>query len=217
MLAGAAIHDHVKVFRPPFEEFEIQLVEVGGCRPQGARLSPPGGWGPLCSTTPQGMCTCLVFSPWGLQRFKGRQRSCGSADCRCLTLAKLPDRVRRCRPRPTNNTRARTHTTQLQIPADETVPVPVNPGPLLLLVQSGAGSVAGVGPHSDALLQQQLELHRGSVVFVPAGTQLTYTAGAASGAGLKVWVAACNSRVFAPLVAPAEEVVAQPERVLVAA
>jgi len=127
VLNGTAIHDHVKVFRPPFEEFEIQLVEI---------------------------------------------------------------------------------------PAGETVGVPVNPGPILLLVQGGKGSaVAAGGPSKGPEVKAELDLHRGNVVFVPASTQLTYSASAEG--PLKVWVAACNAKVFAPAAVPAEEAVAEP--VLVAA
>lgn len=55
----------------------------------------------------------------------------------------------------------------------------------------------------------------GSVLFAPAATQLTYTASAAG--PLKVWVAACNGKVFAPVAVPAEAATAQPEPALVAA
>jgi mannose-6-phosphate isomerase len=122
VLNGTAIHDHVKVFRPPFEEFEIQLVEI---------------------------------------------------------------------------------------PAGETVSVPVNPGPILLLVQGGKGSAKAAGGQSTGPeLKTEVDMHRGNVVFVPANTQLTYSA-SAEGA-LKVWVAACNAKVFAPTAVPVEEAVAEP-------
>jgi len=74
VLSGVPIHDHVKAFRPPFEEFEIQLVTI-----------PPG----------------------------------------------------------------------------EAVAVPVNPGPLILLVQQGAGSMQASGPYKAPLLESQTDIHRG--------------------------------------------------------
>ncbi|KAF6259281.1 RmlC-like cupin domain-containing protein [Scenedesmus sp. NREL 46B-D3] len=137
VLTGQRVHDHVKAYRPPFDEFEIQHIEV---------------------------------------------------------------------------------------PAGESVAVPTNPGPLLLLVHAGAGAAKAAEGSTvkDGALQQQAELHRGSIVFVPAGTSLTYDASAAG--PLQIWVAAVNAKVFAAPVeapaeaaeAPAEAVEAVKERVLVA-
>lgn len=127
ILKGERIHDHIKVYRPPFEEFEIQRMEV---------------------------------------------------------------------------------------PSGEPVTIPTNPGPLILLVDRGAGSAQAAAATSlkgDGL-QQQVELHRGSIVFVPAGTGLSFTASAAG--ALTIWAAACNAKVFAPASVPAavgqEELVAEP-------
>lgn len=127
VLRGEAIHDHVKVFRPPFDEFEIQLVEV---------------------------------------------------------------------------------------PAGETVSVPTNPGPLLLLVQGGGGAAVATGgavlaSAAGPELKARTELGRGGVLFVPAGTSVTYTA--AEGGPLTVWAAAVNANVFvrAPAPAAAESEAAQ--------
>ncbi|WIA28896.1 hypothetical protein OEZ86_011420 [Tetradesmus obliquus] len=135
VLKGQPVHDHVKAYRPPFDEFEIQHIEA---------------------------------------------------------------------------------------PAGESVTVPTNHGPLLLLVHAGAGSATaaeGSSSVKDAALQQQAELHRGTIVFVPAGTALTFDASAAG--PLKIWVAAVNAKVFAvpvevPAVVPAEVVEAAKEPVLVA-
>jgi mannose-6-phosphate isomerase len=139
VLKGQPVHDHVKAYRPPFDEFEIQHIDV---------------------------------------------------------------------------------------PAGESVAVPTNPGPLLLLVHAGSGSAKAADGSSsvkDGALQQQAELHRGSIVFVPAGTSLTFDASAAG--ALKIWVAAVNAKVFAapvvvpaeaPAEVPAEAVEAAKERVLVA-
>lgn len=130
VLRGERIHDHVKVYRPPFDEFEIQRIEV---------------------------------------------------------------------------------------PAAETVTVPTNQGPLLLLVDAGAGAAQAaesVSMKGDGL-QQQLELHRGSIIFVPAATELTFTA---SGAGpLKIWAAACNAKIFTPVAVPQELEAPVAEPALVAA
>lgn len=132
VLKGEAIHDHVRAYRPPFEEFEIQRIEV---------------------------------------------------------------------------------------PAGETVTIPTNQGPLLLLVHAGSGSVEakpGSSSVQDAALQKQVELHRGSVTFVPADTGLTFTASATG--PLSFWAAAVNASVFAvPAPVPAAEEPVPAEKVLVAA
>eukprot|EP00879_Flechtneria_rotunda_P032266 GHRR01035442.1.p1 GENE.GHRR01035442.1~~GHRR01035442.1.p1 ORF type:complete len:135 (+),score=56.13 GHRR01035442.1:93-497(+) len=116
VLRGEVVHDHVRVYRPPFEEFEIQRIEV---------------------------------------------------------------------------------------PAGETVTVPTNPGPLLLLVHQGTGSARATGAAvKHPALQQQVELHRGSIMFAPAATGLTFTASATG--PLVIWAAACNAKVFAaPVAVPA--------------
>jgi mannose-6-phosphate isomerase class I len=132
VLKGQAIHDHVRAYRPPFEEFEIQRIEV---------------------------------------------------------------------------------------PAGETVTIPTNPGPMLLLVHAGSGSAAAQTSSSgvqDAALQKQVELHRGSVTFVPAETGLSFTASATG--PLNVWAAAVNASVFAvPAAVPAAEEPVPAAKVLVAA
>jgi mannose-6-phosphate isomerase len=43
VLKGEAIHDHVRAYRPPFEEFEIQRIEV----PAGETVTIPTNQGPL--------------------------------------------------------------------------------------------------------------------------------------------------------------------------
>lgn len=101
----------------------------------------------------------------------------------------------------------------MEVPAGESVTVPINPGPLLLLVDAGAGSAQAAEAASlkgDGLLQQ-MELHRGSITFVPAGTGLSFTASA--GGPLTIWAAACNVKVLAPVAAPAaagEQKIAEP-------
>lgn len=132
VLKGQAIHDHVRAYRPPFDEFEIQSVEV---------------------------------------------------------------------------------------PSGETVTIPTNQGPMLLLVHAGSGTAEakpGSSGVQDAALQRQAELHRGSVVFVPADTNLTFTASATG--PLNIWAAAVNASVFAaPVPVPAVEEPVPAERELVAA
>lgn len=103
------------------------------------------------------------------------------------------------------------------MPPGETVTVPTNPGPLLLLVQRGSGSAtASGGKAASSQLLPQADLHRGSVIFVPAGTGMAYSASGAG--GLTVWAAAVNAKVFAPVpvVAAAEEEMVE-EPALVAA
>jgi mannose-6-phosphate isomerase class I len=43
VLKGQAIHDHVRAYRPPFEEFEIQRIDI----PAGETVSIPTNQGPL--------------------------------------------------------------------------------------------------------------------------------------------------------------------------
>jgi mannose-6-phosphate isomerase len=89
---------------------------------------------------------------------------------------------------------------RVTVPAGESsVSVPCNPGPLMMLVTGGRGGVKAEGgalpASADSKLEGEAELRRGSVVFVPAGATLTFSAGA-SGEPLEVWTAAVNARVF---------------------
>jgi hypothetical protein len=90
---------------------------------------------------------------------------------------------------------------------------------MLLLVHAGSGSAAAQTSSSgvqDAALQKQVELHRGSVTFVPAETGLSFTASATG--PLNVWAAAVNASVFAvPAAVPAAEEPVPAAKVLVAA
>lgn len=103
----------------------------------------------------------------------------------------------------------------VEVPPSESVSVPTNPGPLLALVQRGTGAAKASGGAADgaAGLAKQLELRRGSVVFIPAGAAVEYSAG--GGEALQLWVAAVNAKVFAPAAVPAAEAV--PEPALIAA
>lgn len=94
---------------------------------------------------------------------------------------------------------------RVDVPSGESgVGVPTNAGPVLMLVTRGRGSVraegGSVSVSSEAALQEEVELRRGSVVFVPAGARLTFSAGGGGGeggnGGLEVWTAAVNARVF---------------------
>jgi hypothetical protein len=79
-------------------------------------------------------------------------------------------------------------------------------------VQRGSGSASAAGGAADGAegLAAQLELHRGSVVFVPAGAAVKFTASAAG--GLTVWGAAVNAKVFAPVPVPAAAEEAAPAK-----
>ena len=117
---------------------------------------------------------------------------------------------------------------RVEVPAGEScvTPLPANGGPLLLLVTGGAGGCRAEGgalPASeDAALEAEVELRRGSVVFVPAGARLTFSARAGGGGGggsgaLEVWTGAVNARVFAAPAPAEEEAAAAPaEKVLAA-
>jgi hypothetical protein len=108
VLNGTPVHDHVKLYQPPFEEFEVLAVDV---------------------------------------------------------------------------------------PAGSTVGMPVNQGPMLLLVQRGAGRAEASGPVSNSALSASLDVARGSILFVPAGASVSLSA--AEGEALFIWGAACNRSLFA--------------------
>lgn len=69
-----------------------------------------------------------------------------------------------------------------------------NQGPMLLVVQKGAGMAAAEGPLEALELQKEAHVTRGDILFVPAGTKVDLQC---TGEPLLVWVAACNSNVFA--------------------
>jgi hypothetical protein len=127
VLSGTPVHDHVKLYQPPFEEFEVLAVEV---------------------------------------------------------------------------------------PAGSTVGVPVNLGPMLMVVQRGAGRAEASGPVSDSALSSELGVARGSILFVPAGASMTLSA--AEGEALFIWGAACNRSLFARAGAPAAGAAVPAEAELVA-
>lgn len=113
VLTGEVVHDHIKLYRPPFDEFEVQLVEV---------------------------------------------------------------------------------------PPSETVRMPVNQGPVLLLVQEGSGRAKATSSlcSTAAEMQQATDVHRGSILFVPAAVDISFTA---ADHPLKIWAAACNRSIFAAALA----------------
>lgn len=82
----------------------------------------------------------------------------------------------------------------IDVPSGSTIDLPLNPGPMLLMVQRGNGSADASSSLQDGALVNKMEVARGSILFVPAGTRLTLSAG--SDHNLFVWGAACNSRVF---------------------
>jgi mannose-6-phosphate isomerase len=115
---------------------------------------------------------------------------------------------------------------KVDVPAGESgVAVPANAGPLLLLVTAGRGGVRAEGgsvpsASEGGQLQAEVELRRGSVVFVPAGARLTFSAaagggggeeGEGGGGGLEVWTAAVNARVFSTAAAEQAGGEKQPE------
>lgn len=92
--------------------------------------------------------------------------------------------------------------------------LPVNPGPMLLLVQRGAGHATATASYEAEGLTAEASLARGGVFFIPASATVTITAVA----DLTIWAAACNANFFtlfdvaneeAPgKAAPAEQLVA---------
>ncbi|GFH10051.1 mannose-6-phosphate isomerase [Haematococcus lacustris] len=75
----------------------------------------------------------------------------------------------------------------------EAVLLPADPGPQILLVQQGEGrlSCAEEGGMADGL-ERELDVSRGSILFVPAATALTLHATQP----LTIWVAAVNATFF---------------------
>lgn len=59
MLRGQAVHDHVKVYRPPFDEFEIQRIDV----PAGETVELPPNPGPLLLLVHKGAGTATAVLP----------------------------------------------------------------------------------------------------------------------------------------------------------
>lgn len=87
-------------------------------------------------------------------------------------------------------------TLAVDVPAGSTVDVPVNQGPMLLLVQKGAGqATSAAAALSNDVLVSSADVARGSILFVPAGSAVSLTA--ADGERLFVWGAACNRSLFA--------------------
>mmetsp|Transcript_16132 Transcript_16132/g.34912 ORF Transcript_16132/g.34912 Transcript_16132/m.34912 type:complete len:460 (-) Transcript_16132:866-2245(-) len=79
------------------------------------------------------------------------------------------------------------------VPAGSSLQLPVSPGPMILLVQHGAGSVQAEAGVSGTGLQREVQVGRGSIAFVPAATQLLVSA---QGEDLTLWAAAVNSTFF---------------------
>eukprot|EP00877_Chromochloris_zofingiensis_P008455 jgi/Chrzof1/3863/Cz13g11170.t1 len=84
----------------------------------------------------------------------------------------------------------------INIPADaQEVCVPANEGPMILLVQHGTGAAKAKASIKDDMLQDQMDLHAGSTIFVPANTALQL--GTSGEEPLIIWAAACNAKMFA--------------------
>ena len=73
--------------------------------------------------------------------------------------------------------------------------IPANNGPTMLLVMKGRGNVMAVPALRDSALEQNTRVGKGDIFFVPSGTALDVSAGPTQ--ELELWIAACNSRLFA--------------------
>lgn len=79
----------------------------------------------------------------------------------------------------------------MQVPAAVSRTLPPSSGPRLLLVQQGSGYASAAGGCSVPELVSELQLSRGSILFIPAGA--TVSIDAAADAPLVMWAAAVNS------------------------
>ena len=73
--------------------------------------------------------------------------------------------------------------------------VPANKGPTMMLVMQGRGNVLATSALKDSALEQETTVSKGDIFFIPSGTALEVAA--RSSQHVELWIAACNSKLFA--------------------
>ena len=84
---------------------------------------------------------------------------------------------------------------KISLPESADTIVPANKGPTLMLVMSGRGNVFATSALKDSALEQETRISKGDIFFIPSGTALNVAAGPSH--NVELWIAACNSKLFA--------------------
>lgn len=84
---------------------------------------------------------------------------------------------------------------KISLPAGADTIIPANKGPTVVLVMKGSGYIEATSNISDKKLLREVQTSKGDVFFIPAQTALAQLSAGAQ--GLELWIAACNSKVFA--------------------
>lgn len=84
---------------------------------------------------------------------------------------------------------------KVSLPASADTIVPANKGPTMLLVMRGRGNVVATSVLKDSALERETRIGKGDIFFIPSNTALDVSAG--SSQDVELWIAACNSKIFA--------------------
>ena len=84
---------------------------------------------------------------------------------------------------------------KIAMPESADTIVPANKGPTMMLVMRGRGSVLATSVLKDSALEQETGISKGDIFFIPSGTALDVAAGPSQ--DVELWIAACNSKLFA--------------------
>ena len=177
-----SIDQHVKVFRPPYEEFELQLIDI----PPGTTISPTPNPGPMLLLVQKGSGTIEASAQALDAPPAGPAEGDRSAAAATTAAAGGGNAVGGG-----NNGAAAGGDGGISYGGSR--------------IGAGGGAAAG----SDNRLETRLQVQRGSVVFVAAGWQLQFAAAASGGTGndgeqqegeeqqgVRMWAAACNASLF---------------------
>ena len=84
---------------------------------------------------------------------------------------------------------------KVALPESADTIVPASKGPSVLLVMHGRGNVVATSAQKDSALEPETRISRGDIFFIPSGTALDVSAD--SSQDVELWIAACNSKIFA--------------------
>ena len=84
---------------------------------------------------------------------------------------------------------------KVSLPESADTIVPANKGPTLMLVMRGRGNVTATSALKDSALEKETGISKGDIFFIPGGTALDVAAGPSQ--DVELWIAACNSRLYA--------------------